>query len=121
MKKQLRRSLGGLLVVAIVLAAPSAFALDYMKNLMKSLDRFSSAGQRENVAVTLDSISLMAPATEFPEWEALSKKGSAAAKRGDTAALKASCNGCHDKYRDTYKTKYGSGRPPPDNMPKPFR
>jgi len=46
--------------------------------------------------------------SDYPEWE------KSAAARGDVAATKAACADCHDKYREEYKTKYGSKAPDRD-------
>jgi hypothetical protein len=40
------------------------------------------------------------------EWASIAKAGAEAAKKGDTAGVKASCKSCHDKYKDQYKSKF---------------
>jgi hypothetical protein len=104
----LRRSLTGLLVVAVLGAAPAAFGFEMMKNMMTSLDLSAKRGDARATAIMLDTISMFG-GKEFEEWKPIAQKGAAAARRGDMATAKASCKSCHDKYHDGYKQKYGSG------------
>jgi hypothetical protein len=39
-------------------------------------------------------------------WSKIAKDGAAAAQKGDTAAVKASCKSCHDAYKDKYKAQF---------------
>ena len=52
----------------------------------------------------LTKIAGMAPAG-YTNWATIAKDGAKAAKGGDMAAAKASCKGCHDQYKQKYKTE----------------
>lgn len=52
----------------------------------------------------LTKIAGMAPAG-YTNWASIAKDGAKAAKGGDMAAAKASCKGCHDQYKQKYKTE----------------
>ena len=103
--------MSGILVGAMLLAAPSAFGLDVLKNMMKSLELSANRGDARATAIMFETTAAMGP-PEFAEWKEISKKGAKAARRGDLLAVKAACKSCHEKYQDTYKTKYGSAAPP---------
>ncbi len=57
-----------------------------------------------------DTVSSKPPAkgasSDYAQWAAISKKGSAAAAAQDVAGVKAACKGCHDQYKQAYITDY---------------
>lgn len=57
-----------------------------------------------SLAIALDKIAGFAPAG-YPNWASISKDGANAARSGDENAAKASCRGCHDQYKQKYKTE----------------
>lgn len=122
-----RLSLTTLLVGAILIAAPSALALEppkdkemreAMKNMMKALDQSAARGDGRATSILLETIGVMS-APEYTEWKEISKKGAKAARRGDMANVKASCKSCHDKYQEQFKAKYGSGSSGAKPIPVP--
>ncbi|HEY8074790.1 MAG TPA: hypothetical protein VIF62_11785 [Labilithrix sp.] len=61
-----------------------------------------SASDTAALAVALDKAATFAP-SGYANWASIAKDGAAAAKKGDLAAAKAACKGCHDQYKDKYK------------------
>lgn len=59
------------------------------------------------LAAVLDEIASFAP-PDYPNWASISKDGAAAARMGDVTAAKASCRGCHDQYKQKYKSEHRS-------------
>ncbi len=47
-----------------------------------------------------------AASSDYAQWAAIAKKGSAAAAAQDIAGVKAACKGCHDQYKKAYITDY---------------
>jgi cytochrome c556 len=115
---KVRRSLSALLVLAIMFAAPAAAGQDWVKHMMKKVDRLAATGRGPEVAAILNTVGMLG-APEMTEWESIAQKGAAAAKRGDMANARAACKNCHEKYRDAYKAKYGSGNGSDSKRPKP--
>jgi hypothetical protein len=67
------------------------------------------SGKLDEVAVSLDKLATMSPDPTWTDWPKLAKDGAAAARKGGddgTLAAKASCKGCHDKYKTDYKTRF---------------
>ncbi|AKU94444.1 hypothetical protein AKJ09_01108 [Labilithrix luteola] len=56
------------------------------------------------LATALDKIATFAP-PGYTNWASISKDGAKAARDGDMSAAKASCRGCHDQYKQKYKTE----------------
>ena len=56
------------------------------------------------LAIALDKSATFAP-PGYTNWVAVAKDGAKAAKAGDMTAAKASCRGCHDQYKQKYKTE----------------
>lgn len=81
-----------------------------LQNLMKRLSGTTSAGNLHGSAIILNVVKSMGP-DEFAGWGAAAEKARVAANKGDAAALKTACNGCHDQYREAYRNKYGSKSP----------
>lgn len=54
------------------------------------------------VAQGLREVAADAPA-DFADWAAWAEGGADAALRGDVAAVKRACSGCHNDYRETYR------------------
>ncbi|WP_394829754.1 hypothetical protein [Pendulispora albinea] len=57
------------------------------------------------LAKVLDKSGGLSPDPSW-EWAAIAKAGGDAARKGDLAGAKASCKSCHDKYKESYKTKF---------------
>jgi len=56
------------------------------------------------LAAALDKTVAFAPAG-YTNWVSIAKDGAKAARAGDMTAAKASCRGCHDQYKQKYKTE----------------
>jgi hypothetical protein len=59
------------------------------------------------LATALDRIATFAP-PGYPNWPSISKDGAAAARAQNLDAVKASCRGCHNQYKDKYKKELRS-------------
>ncbi len=57
------------------------------------------------LAKSLDKAATFSPDPSW-DWSKIAKDGADAARKGDLAATKASCKTCHDKYKDSYKSKF---------------
>ncbi|MFO0676465.1 MAG: hypothetical protein U0169_08025 [Polyangiaceae bacterium] len=44
--------------------------------------------------------------SDYPKWKSIADEGAAAAAKGNTDGVKASCKSCHDLYKADYKKKY---------------
>jgi hypothetical protein len=114
----MRRRIGhsGILALALAiaagLAAQSAEAApdNSLKDVMKKMQSHVLNGDAKALAAIFD-VAKGKGKPEFPNWNAISDKGKAAAEKGDLDGAKATCKECHDAYRTTYKTKYGSKAP----------
>ncbi|HEX7663559.1 MAG TPA: hypothetical protein VF407_03570 [Polyangiaceae bacterium] len=71
-----------------------------------------AAGDNAGLAAALDKVAATNPDASWSTWSSISKQGADAARKGDTAGVKASCKGCHDAYKDKYKTQYRMKAPP---------
>lgn len=102
-------ALASALATATMLASTDASALKnmFMSSTMKNLETYSSAGNMFATTKILGVVRLMGP-REYAGWGPAVDKATAAAKSGNVPALKASCNGCHSQYRESYRNKYGS-------------
>ncbi len=49
-----------------------------------------------------------AASSDYAQWAAIAKKGSAAAAAQDVAGVKAACKACHDQYKQAYIKDYPS-------------
>jgi hypothetical protein len=98
---------------AVLAAAGSADAADTtMKTLMKKMGATAASEDAKGLAPLLAQTKSMKPADPaFNGWDAIADAAKAAAEKGDLAAAKATCKECHNKFRDSYKTKYGSKAP----------
>lgn len=54
------------------------------------------------LAKALDKIATLAPPA-YPNWASISHDGADAARAESLDAVKASCRGCHNQYKDRYK------------------
>ncbi len=99
------------LAAAAASASSGAFAADNtLRDVMKKLGAAQAGGDAKELAPLLAQAKTLGK-VDYPEWNAISDDGIKAAKGGDMAAAKASCKACHDKYKNAYKTKYGSKAP----------
>jgi hypothetical protein len=64
------------------------------------------------LADALDTIATMAPASGYPNWVSISRDGARAARAASMTGVKASCRGCHDQYKQKYRSELRS-RPVP--------
>ena len=99
------------LLLATALAAAPAWAADTtLKDIMKKMGAQVAAGDTKGLgAIFMQTKTLGKP--EFSEWASLADKGKTAADKDDLASAKATCKACHDAYRSSYRTKYGSKAP----------
>ena len=99
------------LSAAAMAAGGDAFAADStLKDLMKKMGAAQTGGDAKALAPLLTQAKAMGK-PEYAEWGALADQGIKAASAGDLPGAKASCKGCHDKYKSDYKSKYGSKAP----------
>jgi hypothetical protein len=107
---------------ATLAAAPVASADDacgtkenpcpLQKWMRQNMSPANASGDMAALATNLDKVSKMAPDAKWngadakANWDAIAKAGVAAAKANDAAGVKASCKGCHDAFKDKYKTQY---------------
>jgi hypothetical protein len=61
-----------------------------------------SGEDMDALAVALDKIATFAPAG-YGNWSSIAKDGAGAARAQSLDAVKASCRGCHNQYKDRYK------------------
>jgi hypothetical protein len=96
---------------AVMAAVPAAAAPDTsLKDVMKKMGGLSASGDAKSMAALFaETIGKAKP--EFANWGSLADQGKAAAEKGDLDGAKATCKGCHDAYRNDYKSKYGSKAP----------
>lgn len=63
-----------------------------------------AANDAAALAVALDRMAGFSP-TPGPEWKTMSKVAAEAAREGDVAAARKSCQGCHNAFKAQYKEK----------------
>ena len=109
--KRFSRILAVAVASAAVLAAlPSNAADNSLRDIMKKMGAELAGGDAKALAPIFTQTKAKAK-PEFTDWSRFADEGKAAADKGDIDAAKASCKSCHDAYRTTYKTKYGSKSP----------
>jgi hypothetical protein len=54
----------------------------------------------------LERAAALAPDPSWNAWGTFARAGAEAARKGDTASVRAACKGCHDAFRETYRAKY---------------
>jgi cytochrome c553 len=98
--------------LAAMLGAPEAGAVrtTMLQDVMKRMNGFFTSGNLEPTAMSLNLVKNVGP-DEYKRWAEIAEKGRAAAAAGNVAATKAACASCHDQYRESYKTRYGSAAP----------
>jgi hypothetical protein len=87
-----------------------AVRMTMMQNLMKRMNGLVAAGNMQSAAVVLNLVKNIGP-EEYKRWPEVAEKARAAAAAGNVTETKAACTTCHEQYRESYKTKYGSGAP----------
>lgn len=104
--------LGIALLGSVLAASLPAFAAPdtSLKDVMKKMGGLSASGDAKSMA-SLFAETKGKGRPEFANWASLSDQGKAAAEKGDLDGVKATCKGCHDAYRNDYKSKYGSKAP----------
>lgn len=70
-----------------------------------------AANDAPALASALDQMARLSP-LPGPEWKAISEIAAAAARRGDVAGARKSCQGCHTAFKASYKQKLRT-RPAP--------
>ena len=105
-------ALGSSLLAAAALAVlPAGAAPDSsLKDVMKKMGGLAASGDAKPMA-SLFAETKGKGKPEFANCASLADQGKAAAEKGDLDGAKASCKGCHDAYRNEYKSKYGSKAP----------
>jgi len=63
-------------------------------------------GDMAALAEGLEKAARLVPDPAWSSWVTLAMSGAAAAKKADVAGARASCKGCHDAWREAYRTKY---------------
>jgi hypothetical protein len=58
------------------------------------------------LAAALDRTRRFAPDPSWTSWATFAAEGAAAAQARDIAKTRASCKGCHDAWRETYRARY---------------
>ncbi|MGH7439264.1 MAG: cytochrome c [Polyangiaceae bacterium] len=98
------------LVLALAGASGVAFAGDPATPLgkwMKPNIGTPLAGQDfPTLQKNLDLVASKVPPGDYAQWAEFAKSGSAAAAKQDVKAVKASCKGCHDSYKEKYKKEF---------------
>ena len=94
------------LAIALVLAAAVAGAGEaktplgkWMKPNMGGALSGQDFGQ---LKTSFDLVASKPPSGSYPQWAAMSQKGSDAAAKQDLAGVKAACKSCHDAYKAQY-------------------
>ena len=76
------------------------------KNMQDPMDK----GDLKAVAASLEKAATLVPDPKWNDgakgWAKIAKDAAAAAKSGDTAAVKAACKSCHSAWRKQYKATY---------------
>jgi hypothetical protein len=63
-----------------------------------------AAEDMDALATALDKIVTFAPSSPtYGNWASIARDGAAAARAQNVDAVKASCRGCHNQYKDRYK------------------
>lgn len=76
------------------------------KWMRANLGAAQSNGDAAALAAGLTKTAALNPDPTWTDWVKISNDGAAAASKGDIAGAKASCNGCHQKYKADYKAKF---------------
>jgi hypothetical protein len=63
-----------------------------------------AANDAAALAVALDKMAKFSP-TPGPEWKTMSETAAEAARKGDVAGARKSCQGCHNAFKAQYKEK----------------
>jgi len=72
--------------------------------MKKNTSPAMSAHDFDALAAALEKVATFAPKQPgFPNWASISRDGAAAARVQNLDAVKASCRGCHNQYKDKYK------------------
>ena len=116
-----------LFVAVTALAATSKQGAELQDNMTPAQARCGSPGaapcplqawMRLNIALALSSNNMSAlasgldrsakltPDAAWQSWATFATQGAAAARRGDMSGARAACKGCHDAWREAYRTKY---------------
>ena len=72
--------------------------------MKKNMEPAMSSTDFPDLATQLDKTATFAP-PGMPNWASISKDGAKAARAADLGGVKASCRGCHDQYKNKYKTE----------------
>jgi hypothetical protein len=65
-----------------------------------------ASNDAEALSAGLAKAAKLSPDAGWSSWASFAAEGSAAAKKGDLAGARASCKGCHDKWREDYRARY---------------
>lgn len=103
-----------LLASSLLLWVGLAFAADTpLKAWMKTnMGAQRASNDFPGLVKAFDKVTADVPDPAWTEWAPISKQGAAAAKAENMKGVKEACNGCHVKYKDSYKAKFPN-RPAP--------
>jgi hypothetical protein len=76
------------------------------KWMRANLGASATNGDTAAMAIALKKSAAFSPDPSMADWAKISNEGAAAAAKGDLDGAKASCKGCHDKYKADYKAKF---------------
>jgi hypothetical protein len=110
----MRRTLPGLIAVALLLAAGLAAAGEpktalgrWMVPNMGTAFAGKDGSDTPDFGTLQKSYALLLtkepPAATYGQWDGFLQQGLTAAKANDKAGVQASCKGCHKAHRDAYK------------------
>jgi hypothetical protein len=69
-----------------------------------------ASNDTEALAAALERARRFAPDPSWTSWASFAAEGAAAARARDIAKARASCKGCHEAWRERYRSSY---RPKP--------
>jgi hypothetical protein len=73
----------------------------------QEINAFYNTRARTELAAAFRFLARLAP-PGYPDWAPWAEGGAAAADKGDFGLAKRACNGCHDDYRERYRTELRS-------------
>ena len=80
--------------------------------MKKNMGATRASNDFPGLAAAFDKVAADIPDPTWTEWAPISKQGTAASKAENMKGVKEACNGCHVKYKDSYKAKFAT-RPAP--------
>lgn len=65
---------------------------------------YMNAGDNSRLAASFDQLASRVP-VGYTGWEASARRAAEAARKADTAAVKAECKSCHDQFRERFRSE----------------